>query len=346
MSPIRLLQQITDKMNGADPVAYLPRPATPSIQSVPGRIRALVNPKSGVHLMPEAVMRIIRDVWDVPGASFDLQESLNPEDGKAKVRQAVVDGVDLLIVAGGDGMVNTLGSELIGTRVAMAVLPTGSGNGFARHFGIPLLVRQAALALRDGQRVRVDVGAAAGRPFFVTCGLAWDAELTQTFQRLPVRGMPSYIFAGLRHYFTYIPQNYHLIVDGEPMDVTQPLIFTVANLSQYGGGMKIAPDAKHDDGLLTMVVIPQTDALRQLSQMYRLIDGAVWKVHDLETRKFRTMQIVREKPSVIQMDGEVHEAGREFTIEVLPAALDVIIPQPRVRRRSWSLVKPEIPVQP
>jgi diacylglycerol kinase (ATP) len=346
MSPIRLLQQITDKMNAAGAAAFMPRPVISSVPPVPGRVRALINPKSGVHLMPEAVIRIIRDVWDVPGASFDLQESLNPEDGKAKVRQAVADGVDLLIVAGGDGMVNTLGSELIGTRVAMAVLPTGSGNGFARHFGIPLLVRQAALALRNGQRVRIDVGVAAKRPFFVTCGLAWDAELTQTFQRLPVRGMPSYIFAGLRHYFTYEPQHYHLIVDNEPLDVVRPLIFTVANLSQYGGGVKIAPDAKHDDGLLTMVVIPQTDTLRQLSQMYRLIDGAVWKVSDLETRKFRTMHIEREKTGVIQMDGEVHEAGREFSIEVLPAALDVIVPQPRIRRHTWSRLKPEIPVQP
>jgi diacylglycerol kinase (ATP) len=302
--------------------------APESIASATGvrRVHALINPRSGFNLVPGLVASVLRDIWEGDGIKFSCQESESPEDGMAKARRAVEEGVDTLLVAGGDGMVNTIGAQLIGTPVAMAVIPTGSGNGFARHFGIPMGARKSALALRSGIRRKIDVGVAAQRPFFVTCGLAWEADVVKAFQKLPIRGVPSYIFAGISQYFTYIPQIFQLSLDGDALEVVHPLVLTVANLTQYGGGARIAPGAKSDDGLLKLIVVPKSDMIRQITQFYHMLDGKLPEMPEVTTRSFQVMTVERDRPDPIQVDGELLPADRTFTIKVLPAALEVIVP--------------------
>jgi YegS/Rv2252/BmrU family lipid kinase len=293
---------------------------------MPRKVRALVNPKSGFHLSMEGVLRILKEVWDVEGISFGYEESTCPEDGQEKARQAVGDGVDTLIVVGGDGMINTIGAELIGTDVALAVIPTGSGNGFARHFEIPLHVKPASMALRSGRRQRIDVGIAGGHPFFVTCGLAWEADLVRSFQKSPIRGIPSYVFAGIHHFFTYEPQTFHLNIDGADIEIVHPLVMTVANLTEYGGGVKIAPNAQHDDGTLKLIAVPKCDPLRHLTQFYSLFQGRLAEMPEVVTCSFREMKVERERADPIQLDGELYDVGKDFSIHVQPAALEVVVP--------------------
>ncbi len=145
------------------------------------KIRLLVNPRSGLRVGGSAMLRHAQEVWDGEGRELTIQFSRSAEDGKAKALRAIEEGADTILVAGGDGMVNSIGSALVGTHVALGVIPTGSGNGFARHFEIPLQPRAAAEALLHGRRTHVDVGVANGRPFFVTCSMAWDAAIARTF---------------------------------------------------------------------------------------------------------------------------------------------------------------------
>lgn len=115
------------------------------------KVRALYNPKSGLGMnSAETVRAALQETWDVPGIDLTYQVSKSAEDGIAKTRRAVEDGVDTVIVIGGDGMVNTIGSALVGTDTALAVLPAGSGNGFARHFDIPLQLEKASKLLFEG----------------------------------------------------------------------------------------------------------------------------------------------------------------------------------------------------
>jgi YegS/Rv2252/BmrU family lipid kinase len=305
----------------------------------PRKVRALINPRSGYYFSRREVIGFLREVWETDGVEFDAQESESAADGKAKAQQAIADGVDTIIVVGGDGMINTVASELIGSEVAVGVIPMGSGNGFARHFGVPLNPRQAAQALREAERQRIDVGLAAGRPFLVTCGLAWEAELVKGFEQSLIRGQFSYIFAGLFRFFTYRPQDFHLRLDGRDLDVRRPLILTVANLTQYGGGARIAPSARHDDGMLKLIVIEHTDALKGLPQLYRLFDGTIDAMEGVRTVNFRRLEVSRPRAEPIQVDGELYPVDCDFEVEVLPACLEVLVPAPAPRKHNlWWLM--------
>ncbi|MBZ0263718.1 diacylglycerol kinase family lipid kinase [bacterium] len=290
------------------------------------KVRALYNPRSGFFTNQEGVRSALEENWDIEGIDLTLQLSKNAEDGIAKAKRAIEDGVDTIIVAGGDGMVNSIGSALLGTDTALAVIPTGSGNGFARHFNIPLNPAKAAAALKRGKRQKIDVGLMNGRPFFVTCSLAWDAELAKGFKDSPVRGVIPYFFAGISGYFTYNPQNLQLEIDGEKLDLHEPMLFTVANLTQFGGGAKIAPNAQPDDGELVLVTVPYIEPVKLLGQLFRLFDGSISKVPEISMRSFKQMKVVREGSQSIQMDGELVPAGSEIEIIVDPMALNLILP--------------------
>lgn len=292
------------------------------------KVRVLINPNSNRSDALEEVVRAVNRYWDRPDCEVTFQFSNNVEDGHRKVRRMVEEGIDVVLVMGGDGIVNTAGSELVGTDVALGVIPTGSGNGFARHFGIPLNVEEAARALSDADVISIDVGFANGRPFFVTCSMAADASLVRTFEAFPFRGIIPYVFAAAYELFEYQPQRFEVELDGaERMVFQSPLVFTVANLTQYGGGARIAPRARHDDGFLEMVVIEKSEAPRAIANVGRLFDGTIDTLPGVVSRRFRHMRVRRQKDAVIQVDGELQESGAEVNVTVRPASLRVLVPR-------------------
>lgn len=292
----------------------------------PRRVRVLVNPKSGLGTSFDVLREAVETHF---GRTADVayQFSRDVADGRRKAERAARDGVDVVLVAGGDGMVNSIGGALVGTPVALGVIPTGSGNGFARHFGIPLDVAGAVAALARARRRAIDVGTANGRPFFVTCSLAWDAAIARRFAAFPFRGIAPYVFAAAAELITYAPQTIHAVLDGAPAQTfSDPILFTVANLTQYGGGAQIAPKARPDDGLMELVVALRPDLPLLLINVARLFNGTLDELPQVATRRFRQVDLHRAKATPIQLDGELVEAGRDVQIRLLPQALTVLVP--------------------
>lgn len=291
------------------------------------RVLVLVNPHSGYGATLGGWVEAVEEAWSARGASVSYQISRSVEDGHRKLDQAKRDGVDTVLVAGGDGMVNTIGGHLIGTDIALGVLPAGSGNGFARHFGIPLDPAKAAAALASATRKKIDVGVANGRHFFVTCSMAGDATLVRTFEKMPVRGVLPYVFAAAYEYFDYKPAPFTITADDEAEEtIHDPIVFTVANLTQYGGGARIAPQAREDDGMLELVAIPKSKVPAALASIGKLFDGTLNELDVILTRRFRQLRVARRAPGPIQVDGELIEAPAEVFVEVRPEALTVLIP--------------------
>ncbi|HRZ11965.1 MAG TPA: diacylglycerol kinase family lipid kinase [Kiritimatiellia bacterium] len=286
----------------------------------------LINPRSGGWWSSQAIQKAFDDHWDTAELDLSYQFSRSVEDGKTKARRAVEEGVDTILVVGGDGMVNTIGGVLVGTHTALGVIPVGSGNGFARHFGIPLDPEEAVKELRTAGRRRIDIGLANGRPFFVTCSLAWDAALVRSFEKFPMRGSLPYVLAAAYEFLGYVPQPVRVRLDGEDLAWADPLVFTVANLTQYGVGAKIAPRAEPDDGWLELVVVSRQDAPRVLAGLPRLFDGSFDGLPGVETRRFKRMLVERARPAPIQMDGELIEPADKVDIEVVHKALRVLVP--------------------
>jgi diacylglycerol kinase family enzyme len=295
----------------------------------PRKVRVLVNPKSGLGASFDSFWGLVEKHWGGRHADVTYQFSNDIADGRLKAEHALRDGVDTILVAGGDGMVNSIGGELVGTPVALGVIPTGSGNGFARHFGIPLDIPGAVQALARARRRAIDVGTANGRPFFVTCSLAWDAGIARRFAAFPFRGIAPYVFAAAAELITYEDQPIHAALDGGPAHIfPNPILFTVANLTQYGGGAQIAPKARPDDGYMELVVTLRPDLPLLLLNIARLFNGTIDQLPQLITRRFRRLDLHRPIATPIQLDGELVDAGRDILIRLLPKALTVLVPPP------------------
>ncbi len=291
------------------------------------KVRVLINPKSGVIWSFGAMQSAFERIWCDPTIDLTYQFSRSPDDGREKALRAVEDGADTLVVVGGDGMVNTIGSALIHTEVALGVVPTGSGNGFARHFGLPLNPEQAVKALYQAGKQRIDVGRVNGRPFFVTCSMAWDAALVRSFEKSPVRGILPYVFSAVYEYLGYVPHAFHIRLDGKKTRIfNDPILLTVANLTQYGGGARVAPHADAGDGMLELVVVLKKDMPRVLPQIARLFDGTFTKIRAVKTYHFQRMELSAGYAGPVQVDGELLKTGPDMVIDVLPQALTVLVP--------------------
>ena len=230
---------------------------------------------------------------------------------------------------GGDGTVSSVGRKLLGTDVALGVVPLGSGNGLARHFGIPLDPQDAVASLAAGGTRRMDVGVAGGTPFLVSASVAWDAALVRAYDAIPFRGVASYALAGVRSFFGYRPQPLAAVVDGgETLRLEKPVLFTIGNLAGWGGGALIDPDASAEDGQLELIAGERRDAPRMLATVRRVFSKGGKALPRVLYRTFRTLSVSRPAAGPVQLDGELSDFPARFEISVRPGALNILAPAP------------------
>lgn len=302
--------------------------ATPSPSpGRPRRVLVLLNRKSGFKWSFDAIEGAFARYWESPGVDLGYAFSYSREDGREKALRAVERGIDVLMVGGGDGTISSLGSCLLGSATALGAIPLGSGNGFARHFGLPMDPEEAVAGLASASPRWIDAGMMNRRPFLVTCSMAWDAALAETFDRSPIRGVFSYVLAGVYRFFDYTPHPLELVIDHrERLLIEDPLIFTVANLSQFGGGAVIAPDAAPDDGMLELIAIRRRDASMILAHLDKVISHRIAEIPRILYRRFSHLKVVRPGRFPVQLDGECVETEREINLSVIPRSLKIIAP--------------------
>lgn len=295
----------------------------------------LVNPLSGGGAAPEAVVPVARLLRDA-GARVEVTYTAGPQATVDLIDAAVGRG-EVVVSVGGDGMLSSVAGRVAEAGGTLGVVPAGRGNDFARMLGLPHEPADVARVLLDGTPRTVDLvslqlpGAAGPRVVAgsVYCGV--DARAGEIVDR--VRWMPGrvqYPYAALHSLATYRPVALHLEVDGTAYDFRAATV-VVANSGYYGSGMRIAPDARVDDGLLDVVVIEAASRRELIRALPKVYDGghvALPEVHVLRGRSVR----VSGTPAVpIGGDGEPlgHLPASPVAparIDVLPAALPVLHP--------------------
>ncbi len=240
-------------------------------------------------------------------------------------RQAITDGCTLVVAFGGDGTMNEVAQALVGTEVVLGLIPSGSGNGLARHFRIPLRAEEAFALFQTGQPRLIDMGLADGRPFFVTAGLGFEAEMAREFNLLTKRGLPGYFRTGARGWMSYQPQDYVVTQNGT-RDSQRALTLTVANCSQYGNNAYIAPRAQADDGLLDLAAVPPVNLFNAAPLLVRLFNGTLDRRADVLQRRGTNFTVERPGPGPLHTDGESHTAGARVEFSVRQRCLRVLVP--------------------
>jgi diacylglycerol kinase (ATP) len=205
----------------------------------------------------------------VLAADLDVRDITGPDAQAtaAALADAVRAGVDAVVVAGGDGTVNLGVNAVADTDTALGVIPTGTGNDIARELGLPLdppaAARAVVGALLGGRRRRADavrchlgdLGAGGEVRWFAgVLGAGFDAVVNERANRWSwPRGGAKYTLAVARELPLFRERRYLLDLDGRRAEARAMLV-AVANGPAYGGGMRISPDARFDDGLLDVVV--------------------------------------------------------------------------------------------
>lgn len=232
----------------------------------------LVNPASGGGAAPEAVVPVARLLREA-GATVEVTYSPGPQAMHALVA-AALDRGDVVVSVGGDGMLSSVAGLVSAGRGLLGILPTGRGNDFARMLGLPSTPAEQAELLLSGRTRPVDLIDLDGRVVAGSVYSGVDARAADLVDR--ARWLPrslQYPYAAVRSLATYRPGRYRLTVDGTDHELTAATV-VVANSAYYGRGMRIAPAALVDDGVLDVVVVGAASKRELISALPTVYDGS------------------------------------------------------------------------
>jgi diacylglycerol kinase (ATP) len=289
------------------------------------RIHFIINPISGRKKKPQATIRAIGTYF--PGLDFGsaVTTTRGPGDATRIAVRAVEAGSDMVVAVGGDGTVNEVARALIGSTCALGVVPGGSGNGFARNFGMPLGVDKALQALCAPAVVPLDVGFINGNPFFNVAGFGLDAEICFAYEQFGRRGPLPYFWLAVQKFFRHRPETVTFRHE-RGRETVRSMLFSIANLPQYGSGAVIAPMARGNDGLLDVCILEPLPVWQALVNAPRLFNRTIHHMNRYRTFPTKSLEILREKAGAIHVDGNPLREDARLCLEVRPQALRVACP--------------------
>ena len=290
------------------------------------KTRLILNPRAG----PAARWGNRRETLARALAALQLEveivETRGPGDASRLARAALADGCARVVAVGGDGTVNEIAQVLTGTEATLALVPSGSGNGLARHLGIPLSAERALALLRPGAGVvsLIDTAQANEHFFCATMGFGFDAEIAARFAACKGRGLTGYLRTGWQAWRERVPLT--CVVEARDETWTQPvLLLTIANSDQYGNDVRIAPGASVRDGLLDLIAISPVGIAGAAILGLKLLLGRHTKDRRVRRAAGDAFRVRLPGPGILHTDGEVRPASALVEVRVRPRSLRVLV---------------------
>ncbi|MDN5851487.1 MAG: phosphatase PAP2 family protein [Actinomycetia bacterium] len=277
--------------------------------------------------------------WRTP----TFYETTIEDPGTSMAHRALEAGVDLVLVAGGDGTVRIVCAELARTGVAVGVVPLGTGNLLARNIGIPLHKGDAIEAAFNGQDRAVDLATFRGpdssddedaepthtdTSFMVMAGLGLDAAImTGVEDEMKQKmGWLAYVVSAVKQ-VRYPAVKVEISVDDGEFEKYRARTVVVGNVGQLQGGIPLLPDARIDDGKIDVVVIAPPRMWSWVRLVVRVLTRRRRTDDKLDRRTGQKVVVRAEKPTPRQLDGDPIGSGSEFTAEVKPGVLLIRVPR-------------------
>lgn len=297
-----------------------------------GKTLLIANPVAKNGKGAAAGARAAR-VFSQMGLTVDCVNTTSPLHAVALAESAAHQGYQSVIALGGDGVIHEAANGLMQVgrekRPTFGIIPVGSGNDYARTLGMSENVDAACAQILQGSVRTLDVGMCNGTYFVETLSFGIDAAIALDTvarrQRTKKTGNALYFEAGLSQLLFHRDMHtYHAYFDDEPLERAQSLTFAVQLGCTYGGGFRICPQARPDDGFFDICIAhPPLGLVGAVKLFAKAKDGKHVASPRIQMRRASRLSIQFESEVPAQMDGE-DCTGSNFTISLLPSALDVL----------------------
>ena len=294
-------------------------------------IQLFLNPTAGRGRARRRQARIL-EILGARGARVDLHASRAVGDLETQVRQSVDDGAERIVVAGGDGSIHEAVNGIMTSdrEAALGVIPTGTGNDFAKACDIPLNWEHASRLLADRIAVEqhlktIDIGVMNGRYFANGAGIGLDAKVTRIARsyHLPI-GDLVYLIAIFRAMLDDIATP-RLEISTPALSWDGPAtLASVSNGAWIGGMFHIAPMAANDDGRLELMIAAPVTRRRILRLLPKLMSGTHMDEDEIRHEGVDALTITAAEPIASHLDGEVQPLQQRFELALLPGALRLL----------------------
>lgn len=295
------------------------------------------NPAAGrfpSRILAERAAAVLRGSgWDI-----HLEQTENSEHIVKMAQESAKLGLEAFFIVGGDGSLNQACRGLIGTDVALGVLPAGTANVWAQELGLPgltwtrwMALEESARRLAKGQIRTIDLGLCNGNPFLLWGGIGLDAFIVH---RIEPRtrwekhfSVVHYTASAAWHASFWRGMNLEVEVEGQQIN-GHFLLALVSNVHLYAGGMaEISPNARLDDGRMDLWLF-QGETLGDTVQVaWELLNGQHITSDRAQRLTVEKLHLKSESPMFVQVDGEPLDIDADVTIEVQPKALKVLVPE-------------------
>lgn len=298
--------------------------------------KVIVNPVAGAH-STHRKWPGIKSLLKHNGLSFDYQFTEGRGHGIELARTAAEEGYDYLVAVGGDGTIHEVANGIMQSEKArdtpLGIVCTGTGSDLARSVGIPRDPARACSSLTSLRRLIIDIGLVrylkkgqvCQRYFVNSAGIGFDATVVASTERLPkyFGGTIPYLTGLLRSLLSYRNKIVTLKI-GEIQEKVRVLSVVVANGGYFGGGMRIAPEAKLDDDLLDVIIVGDFGKLELLSVFSRVYKGTHLTLPKVRLEKGTEVRIESPQKFLLHADGELLGEGPVF-FSILPRALSLVV---------------------
>ncbi len=288
------------------------------------RIAFIINPAAGKSKRDQ-LRKWIQETIDPRKFETFIVESTKPGEATEIAASKMKQGCRIIAAVGGDGTVNEVARAMVNTGALLAIVPTGSGNGLARHLKIPTSPRKAIRLINQLNWQAMDYALVNEVPFFCTSGVGFDARVGNTFAGHERRGFFTYFRIILSEFYKYTPHQYTIEINGRLLK-REAFLITIANASQYGNNAFIAPGAAIDDGLLDLCIVSKFPRYKVWELGVRMVTGRLPSSQFYEVLKVKEAKISAVNHTFLHYDGEAGGSVINIDVRIAPKGLHVIVP--------------------
>lgn len=297
-------------------------------KSTPNKLVFIINPKSGFtskSTLEDKIRRYFTKI-KIP-VSVKFTKKAGDAFNFAK-KYSLQNPIKAIIAVGGDGTVNEIVNGIGTSGKPMGIIRGGSGNGLARHIGIPVILSKALSVIEKGDICSIDLMKINGQYSANVSGVGFDAIVANKFKNVNTRGPVSYVRIILTEFATFKAQHYNLIVDGKELE-REAYLISFANSSQFGNNALISPNASIRDGYMDLCIVKPFHKISSPLVVEQLMTGRLDDGKYVEIIKARKI-ILKQSSDIYHIDGEARDGANEIHIEIVPLILNIIVPKSKI----------------